>query len=338
MKKASLLLLLVSFLAACNNNKNVPYVSGIKMDITLERFDKDFFKIDSNSLTDGLRQLQKTYQGFYADYMQGILGVSGAETDPATQKMVRMMLENYVSLYAIVSPRLSNTSSLEEELKRAFQFVKYYFPNYKIPGVICFVGTLDAPGIVLTEKYLAIGLHQYAGKDFKGYQSEQVRQLYPEYISRRFETKYIPANCMKAVVGDLFPDKSNTKPLIEQMIEKGKQWWLVDKFLPETADSLKTGYTKQQLDWCRENEGLIWSYIVKNENLYTVEPVTIQNYIGEGPFTQGFSQEDSPGNLGPWIGCQIVKKYADANPGMKPEQIMQASAKQILEQAKYKPK
>ena len=338
MKKVFVPIVALLLVAACNNKKNIPEVSDIKVDIILERFDKDFFKIDSNSLTGGIRQLQTTYPGFYVDYMQGILGVSGVETDPATQKMVRMMLENYVSLYAVVAPKLSNASGLEKELKNGFRFIKYYFPDYKVPGVICFVGTLDAPGMVLTEKYLAIGLHQYAGKDFKGYQSEQVRQLYPEYISRRFETEYIPANCMKAVVGDLFPDKSNTKPLIEQMIEKGKQWWLVDKFLPETADSVKTGFTKQQLDWCLENEGLIWSYIVKNENLYSVDPVTIQNYIGEGPFTQGFSQEYSPGNIGPWIGLQIVKKYAAANSGMKPEQIMQASAKQVLELAKYKPK
>ena len=92
------------------------------------------------------------------------------------------------------------------------------------------------------------------------------------------------------------------------------------------------------MEWCKENEGLIWSYIVKNEDLYSVDPVTIQTYIGEGPFTQGFSQEFSPGNIGPWIGWQIVKKYADNNPALKPEEIMKTSAKQILEQAKYKPK
>jgi hypothetical protein len=160
----------------------------------------------------------------------------------------------------------------------------------------------------------------------------------PLYRSRRFAKEYIIADVIKLVVDDIFPDKSKAKPLIEQMIEKGKQWWLIDKFLPETADSVKTGYTQQQLDWCRENEGLIWSYIVKNENLYTVDPVTIQTYIGEGPFTQGFSQEDSPGNLGPWIGWQIVKKYAENNTGLKPEEIMKTSPKQILEQAKYKPK
>ena len=143
---------------------------------------------------------------------------------------------------------------------------------------------------------------------------------------------------MKLIADDIFPDKSSTKPLVEQMIEKGKHWWLIDKFLPEIPDSVKTGYSNEQLEWCSENEGLIWTYIVKNENLYAKDPTTIQTYIGEAPFTQGFSQEQSPGNIGPWIGWQIIKQYADKNPGMKPEAVMMASAKQILDEAKYKPK
>ena len=39
------------------------------------------------------------------------------------------------------------------------------------------------------------------------------------------------------IVDDLFPDQSNGKPLIEQMVEKGKQWYLLDKFLPHPGFS-----------------------------------------------------------------------------------------------------
>jgi hypothetical protein len=143
---------------------------------------------------------------------------------------------------------------------------------------------------------------------------------------------------MKVISDDLFPDKSNTMSLIDQMIEKGKRWWLLDKFLPDSPDSIKTGYTQKQLQWCEENEGLIWSYIIKNEDLHTINPVTIQTYIGEAPFTQGFSQEYSPGNLGSWIGWQIVKAFVANKDNLKPADIMAAPTKQILEEAKYKPK
>ena len=108
--------------------------------------------------------------------------------------------------------------------------------------------------------------------------------------------------------------------------------------MPEYPDSIITGYTQQQVKWCKENEGLIWSYISKNEDLNAIDPTTIQTYIGEGPFTQGFSQELSPGNLGQWLGWQIVNKYAEKNAGMHPREVIKASARTILDQAKYRPK
>jgi hypothetical protein len=143
---------------------------------------------------------------------------------------------------------------------------------------------------------------------------------------------------MKAVVEDIAPDQSGGKPLIKQMIEKGKQWYLLDKFLPTTPDSIKTGYTQRQLNWCKEYEGKIWSHIVKNEDLYSLSPAVIQVYIGESPFTQGLSQQDSPGNIGQWIGWQIIKKFVAKNSGLSPAEIMKTAAKTILDEAKYKPK
>ena len=125
--------------------------------------------------------------------------------------------------------------------------------------------------------------------------------------------------------------------MVEQMIEKGKQWWLLDKLMPATADSLKTGYTQKQLKWCKENEGLIWNYFVTNENLETIEPDVIQNYIGESPTTQGMPQS-SPGNIGQWMGWQIVKKFAAENSSLNPTEIMNTPARKILTEAKYKPK
>ena len=82
----------------------------------------------------------------------------------------------------------------------------------------------------------------------------QGQEIYPKYISRRFEPPYITINCIKTITEDLFPDNDENKSLIEQMIRKGKYWYLLDKFLPETADSLKTGFSQKQLDWCKNNK------------------------------------------------------------------------------------
>jgi len=345
MKKASLLLLFASFFAACNNKKNTPDISNIKVNLAIERFDEAFFEMDTMQVNKSINELNRKFPEFLSPFLQTIVGVTDNTGIKTFFKLYKPVFDSSQIIYKDFTP-------VKTQLEKAFSYVKYYFPSYKAPAkVIPIVGPMNSiedmakmangdftPNFI-GPNFLGISLQFYLGENFSLYKNEYfISNVVPLYRSRRFAKEYIVADVMKLIADDIYPDKSNTKPLIEQMIEKGKQWWLVDKFLPEIADSVKTGYTKQQLDWCRENEGLIWSYIVKNENLYTVEPVTIQNYIGEGPFTQGFSQEYSPGNIGPWIGWQIVKKYADANSGMKPEQVMQASAKQILEQAKYKPK
>ena len=200
------------------------------------------------------------------------------------------------------------------------------------------MGPLDAPGVALTGSGIAVGLHQFGGKDFPPYQSMEAQQLFPAYISRRFESQYIVVNCMKAVIEDIYPDRSGVKGLVEQMIEKGKQWWLLDKFLPAKPDSLKTGFTKQQLNWCEANEGLVWNDIITTQkDLYTKDPMAVQNYLGEAPFTQSLGPS-APGNIGQWVGWQIVKKFADKNSSMSVADVLKTDARKILEEAKYKPK
>jgi hypothetical protein len=337
MKKIWLFFLFPIVIFSCNNKSNIPDVSDIKVDVKLERFEKDFFAIDTNHIPEGLETVAAKYPNFFQDFMENILGLD-YKSHSSVFSVTKQVLSSYYSFEKEIEKKFSNTSSIEKDIRRGFQFVKYYFPNYKLPGLVSYIGPLDAPGVAMTRYYLAIGLQQFAGKDFPGYQTAEVEQMFPSYISRRFDPVYIPASCMKAVVDDLFPDKSNGLTLIEQIIEKGKQLWLLDKFMPETADSLKTGYTQDQLNWCKENEGQIWNEVINFAgDLYTKEPSAIQNYIGEAPRTQDMPQ-GSPGNIGPWVGWQIVKKFVEKNPSVKPAEVMNTPARKILDEAKYKPK
>ncbi len=338
MKKILFVLLASVSLFACNKKKGIPDVSAIKVNIPIERFDEAFFTVDTTNMAMEVYRLNGQHPGFFGDFMQEILGVNGAYTDSNTVRVAKNFFKGYISIYDSLQLKYKNVDWLKKDLQKAFQFVKYYFPNYKTGNAVLFIGPFDAPGVATTANGLAIGLQQFAGKDFSVYQVPEMVEMFPYYISRRFDKEYITANCMKAVVLELFPDPSGGKPLVEQMVEKGKQWWLLDKFLPTTSDSVKTGYTRSQLEWCKRNEGVIWSEIIRNVDLNSINPVDIQTYIGESPFTQGFSPENSPGNLGQWIGWQIVKKFVSKNPGMKPEEIMKMDARKILDVAKYKPR
>lgn len=338
MKKTASSLLLILLLMGCGGKKKGPDVSGIRVDVNIERFDRSFFAMDIAHPEAGLMNLQQQHPDFYSDFMQQILGVSGNPTDTSTLMVTEQFYRGYRPIYDSLRQKFNDLGWLRKELEEGFRHVKYYFPSYKIGKTILFLGPFDAPGVASAKAGLAIGMQQFGGADFSIYQLPQMQEMFPLYISRRFAPEYITANCMKAVVQELFPDQAAGKPLVEQMIEKGKQWWLLDQLMPDAPDSVKTGYTQQQLDWCNENEGLIWSEIVRNEDLNSLTPSVIQTYIGESPFTQGFPQEYSPGNIGQWLGWQIIRKYVSKNPSLRPEELMKTPARKILDEAKYKPK
>lgn len=330
-----LVAIVLVLLISCSGGKDKPDVSNIKVDMKVERFEPSFFKLDTNNIASGLAGLRNAYPHFFPTFMQDILQLN--PIDPASLGIVKQIIGSYASLYDSLAPQYGDIEWLRKNITEGMQYVKYYYPQYRVPNIITFVGTLDAPGVVLTNEYLAIGLQQFAGKNFGGYQIPEVQQLYPTYISRRFDKEYIAANALKAIADDIYPDRTTGKPLVEQMVEKGKQWYLLDHFLPDAADSLKTGYTSKQLKWADENEGNVWGYIVKNENLYSIEPSVIQTYIGESPYTQGMP-ESSPGNLGQWLGWRIVQEFAQNNPELTVQQVLQTAPRAVFEGSKYKPK
>ncbi|MGZ8543848.1 MAG: gliding motility lipoprotein GldB [Flavisolibacter sp.] len=338
---------LVLFIASCSNKSNHPDVSHIKVDLTIDRFEKDFFSIDTNNILAGLNGLNKKYPRFYPVFANDILLmnqdhiIQNGEVGltPAGTDVIRNFTRWYTPVYNTIQEKYKNTAWLEKELEEAFRFVKYYYQDYPVPGVLSFIGTFDAPGMVLTPKYLAIGLHQFAGRNFPAYSDPVIQQMYPEYVSRRFDEEYITAGCMKAVVDDIYRAPETGK-LIELMIEKGKQWYLLNKFIPEAPDSVKTGYTKRQTEWVNANEGNIWGSILQNTpDLYTMDNERIQNYIGEAPFTQNMEASNaSPGNIGQWVGWRIVEKFAENNKELTAQQVMATSPNKIFQEAKYRPK
>jgi hypothetical protein len=336
--KKSLPLLFLLFVIACKTGKKEPDTSNIPVTVHIERFDQAFFAIDTNHIQQGLLDLARQYPWFINDFAVNILGTSPlSDTSMNAFFICRRFISGYMPVRDSLALKFSDMRPIEAELKKGFQHLRYYFPKYNLPPkVVSYIGPFDAPGVALTRYTLAIGLQLYAGKNFPFYLSRQGQDIFPLYISRRFESEYVVPNCMKALSEDIFPDQSQGKPLIEQMIEKGKSWWLIDQLLPETADSLKTGFTGKQLSWCVSNEGQIWNFFL-DQNLYSLDPDLIKNFIGDAPYTQGMP-EASPGNIGQWVGWRIVQKYVSAHPDITPLQLMQTPDRTIFDEAKYKPR
>ena len=318
--------------------RSIPDVSGIKVNVQTQRFEKDFFLIDTNNINQSLQQLQQKYPSFLQDFIFNILALPAQpDSAAAVGQQVKAFISSYRPLKDSSDKLFKDISATEREVRKGLQFVKYYFPAYKLPAkLITFIGPINSYGNILTADALAVGLQLYMGKNFFLYQSEAGQEMYPAYISRRFEKEYIPVNCIKTIVDDIFPDNNAGRPLVEQMIQAGKRLYVLDQLMPETADTLKTGYTQKQLQGCNANEQTIWSFFVQNDLLFTTDPSVTKDYMNDAPQTQVFGK-DSPGFIGQFIGWQIVKKWMAKNEKTSLEQLLQTNPKTIFEQAKYKP-
>lgn len=349
MDKTFLLFFSVTIFFSCKSDKNIPDVSAVKVNLESRRFEQDFFAMDTNNVAASIQQVLKKYPRFTPDFIENILGLdmdSLLIPFNTQDNAVRLFIKDYMPIKDSSDKIFKNFSRENDEIKQGLQFVKYYFPDYKLPqSVITFIGPINAnfetsfgtQGDILTSEGLGIGLQLHLGKNFSFYRSPEGQEQYPDYLSNNFDPEHIPVNSMRNIIDDLFPDRSIGKPLIEQMVEKGKRLYLLTKFLPYTPEHLCVGYTEKQLKDSYTNEAIIWDFFLNNELLNNADQSVVKNYIGESPKTQEFGS-DSPGNLGSFAGLQIVKKYMEKFPEIKLKDLMTTEAREIFNKSKYKPR
>lgn len=333
-----LLSLLVAsmLLYSCGNN-HAPDVSDIKIELTTQRFDKDFFALDSNNIAKELEPLLKKYPAFAAIFINRVMGADPNWSTDTLSLYLKSFISHYRPLYDSVQKTFPNFSGYEAAIKKGLQYAKYYFPGYVAPTkIVTYIGPLDGDGDILYPNLFTVGLHQHLGRNFSMYSTEWVRQTYPDYITARFEPAYIAINCMKNIVSDIYPEKLEDKSLVVQMVEKGKGLYLLQKLLPDTKENKLIGYTEKQWKESKEHEAAIWDLFVQNNFLQSIDYNIIKNYIGEAPKTQELG-EASPGNIGSFCGWQIVNKYMDKFPSTALPELLAMDAENIFKEAKYKP-
>ena len=321
---------------SCNNNHR-PDVSNIKVDIKIQRFEQDLYHGKNKSITETDQALSKKYGFFYDDFIHRMVGnpsMSGTEMLSALYKD-----KSYTDLNNEVDSVYPTLQKVENDLTESFKYIKYYYPKAKIPRFISILSGF-AYQITTGDDYMSIGLDMFLGRDSKFYGA--IVQSIPQYQSRRFEPQYIVPRVTEVYAREeLFKERDEDQSLLAKMIYNGKILYFMDQVLPEaTADTLKIGYTGQQLAWCKQFEGNIWGYFLEGNFLYQTDYPKIQVYLADGPFTPQLGEKRSSApRLGVWIGWQIVRKYMAENPSVTLQQLMaETDAQKILTLAKYKPK
>ncbi len=330
-----ILICTLAFLSCSRDNK--PDVSKIDLSIKIDRFDKDLYKGKDKDITVTDSLLHKKYGAFYEDFIFKMVGnesytrqevLSGIFSDKA-----------YADLNHEVDSIFPNLNETEQELTQTFKYIKHYYPKAPIPRFIGFLSGF-AYQTPIGDNYIGIGLDMFLGKDSKFYGA--LVESIPLYLSKRFTPQYILPRVSEYYVREnLFREKDEDRSLLAKMIYNGKILYFMDQVLPNSVpDSIKIGYSAQQLAWCENFETEIWAFYLENNLLYEMDYGKIQVYLSEGPFTPGLGdQRSSAPKIGVWTGWQIVRKYMQENPNVSLQELMANTDSQtILTKSKYKPK
>jgi gliding motility-associated lipoprotein GldB len=322
------------------NNKKTPDISKINLNTKIERFDIEFGEINSANISEKTPELRKKYSWFYDDYMEKII-LAGVSSDTAYFSNLRLILQNpdYLELKNSVDKTFPDLKKQELEINKAFKYIKYYYPEQKLPRLISFLSGF-AVQTPIGNDYIGIGLDMFLGKNGERFYPA-LRESIPAYIARRFNPDNICPRVIETLIREeLLPEQDKDRDLLSKMIYNGKILYMMDAVMPEISDTLKIGYTKEQLNWCKEYESGIWAYFIENNLLYESDYLKIQKYLAEAPFTPGIGEKsNSAPKLGIWTGWQIVKKYMNKNPELSLQHLMlEEDAQKILTESKYKPR
>ncbi len=307
--------------------------------VTIARFEKDLFGIDTNAVENGLINLHQKYGTFYLSFARDLMDMKNRDGSDSFFIKPLSMLCKYTpfrDLQKQVDSSFGDMHDISDQLGLANAIYKQEFPKRVTPKYVTFISEYSYANVTY-DNLICIGLDMFMNDKFAHY----YRALeFPEFMIRKLCKDYVVPNTIKALGISQFEDQnSKDKRFIATMIFEGKVRYFMQSLLPNTPDSIILGYTTSQMDWCLKNEGEMWAHFIEKDLLYKDDQQSFMKYFNDGPFTSadGVPAESSPA-IGVYAGLQIVKKYMHENPKLTLEELMnEKDFDKILKQSKYRP-
>jgi hypothetical protein len=313
--------------------------------IRFERFDLDMETFDLKNFESSDEKMHKKYGDLYTFYIENIMGL-GAQKDKKNPQYYDKVLPEFLNgeykalMDSFRKGIFDRIPQYEQELGNSYAALQKEFPEKKPSVIYSFFISPVSQNFNAAFSFgidtIGINWFNYMGENFSFYQG--VYEGYT-YMIKWNNPEYLVRNVMLVeynLIREKFSPKEKSDELIYHMIEEGKKFYFLDKVCLETKDWTKIGYNEAQFKWCKDNELEVWGYFTSNKLLNSIETMDAKRYTADGPTTGGMPSE-SPGNVGSWIGWQIVKAYANkTNKSLK--EILTTSPKEILAKASYKPK
>lgn len=308
-RKALVLLLLAALtLGGCHRAGHSDIdVSGIDLELRFERFDRSLLALPADhpdSLAQAYGALRPVYGSLLDLFAIRIIRI-GHPQSPAFGGMLQRFLTDtmIVDLAGRVQQAFDRTDVFERQLTEAFRRACVYFPTRPTPRLFTMISGFNL-SVGIDSAALCIGLDRYLGPDCEYYTMLGI----PRYMQAKMGPERIVPDAVRAWVVGEFPFVDSVDNFAARMMWEGAVMLAVRRLLPQMPEAQLFGFTDGQMQFCRNNEQRMWTTLVEQKLLFTSNALEINKYLGEAPFTSGFTQE-SPGRATVWLAYRIAESY-----------------------------
>ena len=334
MMKKSILVILAVLLCACHGGRDYFPRDIESVEVDIVRFDSAQLAVRPDSVKQDIVQLYADYEVFMPMFVEGILRLPVEDTAYLCEMYSNFLTDTtmgFAQTNALAQSMFADISKLQKSLNIGFSRLHYLYPEWEIPTVYLFVSGFNS-SVMYYENIMGVGVDMYLGSDYPYY-----NQVVYNYQKQTMRKECVAGDLLNMYIAYQIPYNSKYNRLLEHMIFRGKQMFLLSQLLPDEPAWEIIGYSKEQWDWCKKYEQAIWNRIMEKRDLFKTESMVRVSYMNDGPVTAEISQE-SPGRLGIWVGWQIVDSYMRNNENVSIKQLIdEGDAQKILEQSFYKP-
>ena len=327
-------IMLIGLLCGCGNKHQYIPKDIEAIEVEIVRFDNAQLAVRPDSVKQDIEQLYANYELFMPIFVEGILGLQTEDTAYLCEMYAQFLTDTvmgFAQTNTTAQELFANVDSLQEALNTGFSRLHFLYPEWEIPTLYLFVSGFNS-SVMYYENIMGVGVDMYLGSDYPYY-----NQVVYDYQKQTMRKACVAGDVLSMYLAYHISYNSKYNRLLEQMIFRGKQLFLLAQLLPNEPAWEVIGYSKEQWDWCEQYEQAIWNRIMQKRDLFKTESNVLSSYMNDGPFTAEVTQ-DSPGRLGVWVGWRIVDSYMRNNKDVTLRELMNENdAQKILEQSYYKP-
>ena len=342
--KTSLLVLgfILLFFSACTNDKRpLPDVSDVEAPLIVQRFEQDLFQLDTNNFAAALRDLAEREPTFTELFVGGIMEVGNLQSLDAEQlEYLRGFVASpvYRAVYDTTQMVYPDLDGVQADLQQALRYFRYYFPDVPAPErLVTFNSAFNYQSIIFGENELGASLDMFLGSDFNYQLYSPGAPIFSNYLVRTYNKDHLVSSLLRVLLEDLLGPAPGTR-LLDEMVHRGKELYLLKQLQPELADTVIFRATADQWEWLKANEFNLWTHLQTEDLLFNSRYQDIRKLIEQAPNGSPSLPRESPGEAANYIGYRIIETFMDRQRDITlSELLLYKDPQEILTLSKYKP-